>query len=89
MLCILPHNIPFRRCHHAMLRRDKRIARCSVDRFRQGYPADFSSALLRVATRKKSKVKLRLDIRSEAFRGGESYGPSIVPGNAAESPLMH
>ncbi len=31
---------------------------------------------------------LRLDIKSEAFKGGDSYGASIVPGDAEESPLI-
>lgn len=31
---------------------------------------------------------LRLDIKSEAFRGGDGHGPAIVPGDAAASPLM-
>ncbi|MFG0334455.1 MAG: DUF1549 domain-containing protein, partial [Maioricimonas sp. JB049] len=31
---------------------------------------------------------LRLDIRSEAFKGGEFYGASILPGRAADSPLV-
>lgn len=34
------------------------------------------------------KSSLRLDIKSEAFKGGEAYGPSIVAGNSAESPLI-
>ena len=36
----------------------------------------------------KQKSALRLDIKSEAFRGGDAYGPSILPKNAAESPLI-
>ena len=36
----------------------------------------------------KQKSSLRLDIKSEAFRGGEAYGPSITAGNVAESPLI-
>lgn len=35
----------------------------------------------------KQKGDLRLDVRSEAFAGGSSFGPSIVPGNPDESPL--
>ncbi|MGA0038802.1 MAG: DUF1553 domain-containing protein [Pirellulales bacterium] len=31
---------------------------------------------------------LRLDIKSEAFRGGEGHGPAIVPGDADASPLV-
>jgi len=34
------------------------------------------------------KSSLRLDIKSEAFKGGEVYGPSIVAGNSKESPLF-
>jgi len=34
------------------------------------------------------KSSLRLDIKSEAFKGGEVYGPSIVAGNSHESPLI-
>jgi hypothetical protein len=36
----------------------------------------------------KQKSALRLDIKSEAFRGGDAYGPAILPKNAAESPLI-
>jgi hypothetical protein len=36
----------------------------------------------------KQKSSLRLDIRSEAFKGGELYGPSIIAGEAADSPLI-
>jgi mono/diheme cytochrome c family protein len=31
---------------------------------------------------------LRLDRRSSALKGGDVYGPSVVPGKAAESPLF-
>jgi hypothetical protein len=34
------------------------------------------------------KSSLRLDIKSEAFKGGESFGASIIPGDAEESPLI-
>jgi hypothetical protein len=36
----------------------------------------------------KQKSGLRLDVKSEAFRGGELYGPSIIPEKANESPLI-
>ncbi len=36
----------------------------------------------------KQKSGLRLDIKSEAFKGGDGYGPSIVPNNLDESPLI-
>jgi len=36
----------------------------------------------------KQKSGLRLDIKSEAFKGGDGYGPSIVPHNLDESPLI-
>ncbi len=36
----------------------------------------------------KQKSGLRLDIKQAAFRGGDGYGPAIVPGDAAESPLI-
>ncbi|MFT5299996.1 MAG: mono/diheme cytochrome c family protein [Mariniblastus sp.] len=36
----------------------------------------------------KQKSGLRLDIKSEAFKGGELYGPSLIAGNSAESPLV-
>jgi hypothetical protein len=36
----------------------------------------------------KQKSGLRLDIKSEAFRGGDGYGPSIVAGQVSDSPLM-
>lgn len=35
----------------------------------------------------KQKSGLRLDIRQAAFKGGELYGPSVVPGKLEESPL--
>ncbi len=38
------------------------------------------------ATQQKSG--LRLDIKSEALKGGGGYGPSIVAGSASESPLI-
>jgi hypothetical protein len=36
----------------------------------------------------KQKSGLRLDIKSEAFKGGDAFGPSIVAGKANESPLV-
>ena len=38
---------------------------------------------------KKQKSGLRLDIKSEAFKGGDSHSPDIVPGKASQSPLAH
>ncbi len=35
----------------------------------------------------KQKSSLRLDIKSEAFNGGELYGASLIAGKADESPL--
>lgn len=37
---------------------------------------------------KKQEGSLRLDIKSVVFQGGDSYGPSIINGNAKESPLI-
>ncbi|MEK6238503.1 MAG: hypothetical protein N2C14_27610, partial [Planctomycetales bacterium] len=36
----------------------------------------------------KQKSGLRLDVKSEAFKGGEQHGASIVPGKAKDSPLI-
>ncbi len=36
----------------------------------------------------KQKGGLRLDSRQAALAGGSSYGPAIVPGKSAESPLI-
>jgi Protein of unknown function (DUF1553)/Protein of unknown function (DUF1549)/Planctomycete cytochrome C len=36
----------------------------------------------------KQKSNLRLDIKSEAFRGGDNYGPSILANNTADSPVL-
>ena len=36
----------------------------------------------------KQKSGLRLDIRSQAFKGGDVFGASIVPGKAEKSPLI-
>lgn len=36
----------------------------------------------------KQKSSLRLDIKSEAFKGGETYGPSIVAADVEGSPLL-
>ncbi len=36
----------------------------------------------------KQKSGLRLDIKSEAFKGGDGYGPSVIAGNSTESPLI-
>lgn len=38
---------------------------------------------------KKQKSGLRLDIKSEALKGGDNHSPDIVPGKASESPLVH
>jgi Protein of unknown function (DUF1553)/Protein of unknown function (DUF1549)/Planctomycete cytochrome C/F5/8 type C domain len=37
---------------------------------------------------KKQKSELRLDDREVALHGGESHAPNILPGKAAESPLL-
>ncbi len=36
----------------------------------------------------KQRGGLRLDLKSAAFKGGESYAPAIVPGKSADSPLV-
>src|SRR4051812_43812871 len=36
----------------------------------------------------RQKSALRLDIKTEAMKGGDTYGPSIVAGMAADSPLI-
>ncbi len=36
----------------------------------------------------KQKSGLRLDIKSEAFKGGENHGPSIVSNHPTDSPLL-
>ena len=36
----------------------------------------------------KQRGGLRLDLKSAALRGGESYAPAIVPGKSADSPLV-
>jgi hypothetical protein len=38
---------------------------------------------------KKQKSGLRLDIKSEAFKGGDNHAPDILPGKASTSPLVH
>ncbi|WP_395737710.1 PSD1 and planctomycete cytochrome C domain-containing protein [Prosthecobacter sp.] len=38
---------------------------------------------------KKQKSGLRLDIKSQAFRGGDKHAPDIVSGKATDSPLIH
>ncbi len=38
---------------------------------------------------KKQKSGLRLDIKSEAFKGGDNHSPDIIAGNAKDSPLIH
>lgn len=35
------------------------------------------------------KSGLRLDVKSAAMKGGDNHGPDIIPGKAAESPLIH
>lgn len=37
---------------------------------------------------KKQKSGLRLDVKAAAFKGGDAHGASIVPGDAAMSPMM-
>ncbi len=39
--------------------------------------------------KEKQKSGLRLDIKSEALKGGDSHAPNIKPGKASESPLIH
>lgn len=34
------------------------------------------------------KSGLRLDVKAAALKGGDNHGPDIIPGNAAESPLI-
>ena len=36
----------------------------------------------------KQRGGLRLDVKSAALKGGESYAPAIVPGKSADSPLV-
>lgn len=36
----------------------------------------------------KQRSGLRLDIKSEALKGGDNHGPDILPGNARDSPLV-
>jgi hypothetical protein len=38
---------------------------------------------------KKQKSGLRLDIKSEAFKGGDNHSPDIIVGKAKDSPLIH
>ena len=38
--------------------------------------------------KKQQKSGLRLDIKSEAFKGGDVFGPSIIPRDVEESPLI-
>lgn len=37
---------------------------------------------------RKQKSGLRLDLKLAALRGGDQHAPDIIPGNAAESPLL-
>ncbi|MES2598387.1 MAG: DUF1553 domain-containing protein [Verrucomicrobiota bacterium] len=38
---------------------------------------------------KKQKSGLRLDIKSEALKGGDNHSPDIIPGKGKDSPLIH
>lgn len=38
---------------------------------------------------KKQKSGLRLDIKAEAFKGGDKHAPDIIAGKAKDSPLIH
>ena len=38
---------------------------------------------------KKQKSGLRLDIKSETFKGGDNHAPDIIAGKAKDSPLIH
>ncbi|MBB5033494.1 PSD1 and planctomycete cytochrome C domain-containing protein [Prosthecobacter vanneervenii] len=38
---------------------------------------------------KKQKSGLRLDIKSEAFKGGDKHAPDIISGKSKDSPLIH
>lgn len=37
----------------------------------------------------KQRSGFRLDIKSEAIKGGDTFQPAIIPGKAADSPLIH
>jgi mono/diheme cytochrome c family protein len=37
----------------------------------------------------KQRSGFRLDVKSEAIKGGNTYQPAIIPGKAADSPLIH
>ncbi|HQR41473.1 MAG TPA: DUF1553 domain-containing protein, partial [Gemmatales bacterium] len=37
----------------------------------------------------KQRSGFRLDVKSEAIKGGDTFQPAIIPGKAAESPLIH
>lgn len=38
---------------------------------------------------KKRKSGFRLDVKAAALKGGDNHGPDILPGKAADSPLIH
>ena len=59
----------------------------SVDFVREIRPI-FAKHCVECHGAKKQKSGLRLDVKSEALKGGDSYPPDIIQGNAKDSPLI-
>ncbi len=59
----------------------------SVDFDRDVRPI-FETHCLRCHGPSRQRSGLRLDVKASALEGGDVFGPAIVPGNAADSPLI-
>ncbi|HEV7281793.1 MAG TPA: PSD1 and planctomycete cytochrome C domain-containing protein [Pirellulaceae bacterium] len=72
------------------------ILSCAVGHLAAAEPIDFVRQARPILEQRcyechaaeKQKGGLRLDIKSEAFRGGDAYGAAVIPGDVAESPLI-
>ncbi len=49
----------------------------------------FQQACLKCHGPEKQKSAYRLDVKALALTGGDSHAPNILPGNSAQSPLIH
>jgi len=69
---------------------------CRADDVEPAKPVDFTGDVLPILARAcfdchgvdAQESALRLDVQQIAFAGGELFGPAIIPGNAAGSPLV-
>ena len=64
------------------------VAAAPIDFVREVRPI-FEKHCMECHGEKRQKSGLRLDVKAAALKGGDNEGPSIIPGNAKESSLIH